>query len=174
MKAPIKSSSDFAEVYSRITLMQNAPMYRLMLLLTEKLGLRPMELAGLETAWFGDNELRIPLGHSKRKQGRSLPINDEILAALALHMQGRVGRVFLNRAGQCFTPLGITKAVKRLYVEAGQRGSAYSGRRTLATRLVDEGANILVVQQVLGHSSPATTLHYCAVTPAMMHRALFA
>jgi integrase/recombinase XerD len=173
MAAPIKTDEQFQEVFSYVSLMQEASKYRLMLLLSVKLGLRPMEIAGLQSAWFAGGELCIPRGYSKRKTGRSLPVSEEILEALDAYLQGRTGLVFLNRQGQAFTALGITKAMSRLYREAGQVGSCYSGRRTLATRLVDEGTNILVVQKVLGHSSPATTMAYVGVTPSMMNKALF-
>jgi integrase len=145
-----------------------------MMLFSIKLGLRPMEMAGLEADWFRGDELRIPVGYSKRKTGRSLPINDEILAALAAHMDERRGRVFLNSRGAPFDANGISMAIRRLYKQAGVKGSAYSGRRTLATNLVDQNVNIAVVSKVLGHSSIATTQSYIGVTDSMMRRALFA
>jgi len=173
MKAPIKSEQEFQVLYGFAAQMERPAMYRLMLLLSIKLGLRPMELAGLDSSWFRSNELRIPLGHSKRKSGRSLPVTQEIMEALAAHMGERTGRVFLNAAGRAFEPRGISEAIRRIYRLSGVEGSCYSGRRTLATKMVDDGVNILVVQKVLGHSNPMTTLHYVGVTDSMMRRALF-
>lgn len=173
MKAPILSEEQFETLLEFARNMQRAPMYELMILLTKKLGLRPMEIAGLETSWFQDATLRIPLGHSKRKGGRSLPVDDTILAALEAHMQGAKGRVFLNARGQVFTPGGITEAIRRIYRMAGVSGSAYSGRRTLATRLVDNNVSIAVVQQVLGHQHLSTTANYIGITETMMRRAMF-
>lgn len=173
MRAPIKTEEELEALLAHTSSMERPAMYRLMLLLSVRLGLRPMEIAGLERTWFRGQELRIPLGHSKRKAGRSIAISDEIADALAVHMGDRTGRVFLNQRGQPFDANGISMAVRRLYSRAGVEGSCYSGRRTLATRLVDQGVNILVIQNVLGHSSPMTTLNYCEVTPAMVSRALF-
>lgn len=173
MRAPIKTDLEFEKLFQHVETMSRPATYRLMLLLSVRLGLRPMELAGLDRSWFGDDELRIPIGHSKRKAGRSLPLSEEILAALADHMGDRAGRVFLNSAGDAFTPHGITLAMKRLYTRAGVDGSCYSGRRSLATSLVDRNINIAVVSQVLGHSSIATTQSYIGVTDNMMRRALF-
>jgi site-specific recombinase XerD len=44
----------------------------------------------------------------------------------------------------------------------------------MATRMVDNKVNILVVQNVLGHSSPVTSMSYVGVTDRMMREALFA
>lgn len=174
MRAPVLEDSQFEKLFIFAAKMDRPKMYGLMLLLTKKLGLRPMELAGMETSWFVGQELRIPLGHSKRKQGRSLPVDNEILAALAAHTQGQQGRVFRNARGDAFTANGISEAMRRIYRLAGVQGSCYSGRRTMATKLVDSRVNILVVQKVLGHSSPATTMSYVGVTDSMMRSALFA
>lgn len=174
MRAPILDEQQFQNVLDYTDSMNRPKMYRLMILLTKKLGLRPMEIAGLETSWFSAGELRIPLGHSKRKSGRSLPIDAEIVEALNLHMAGEQGRVFRNAKGEAFTANGISEAIRRIYKLAGIKGSCYSGRRTMATRMVDSRVNILVVQKVLGHSSPVTTLNYVGVTDSMMRDALFA
>jgi len=173
MRAPIKSAEEFETVFAFAAQMNRPSMYRLMLLMSVKLGLRPMEIAGLDTSWFRNNELRIPLGHSKRKSGRSLPITPDIIAALKLHMQGEQGRVFRNAQGDAFTANGISEAIRRIYKMAGVQGSCYSGRRTLATNLVDKGVNIAVVQQVLGHTNLATTANYIGVTERMMREAMF-
>lgn len=173
MKAPIKNEAEFAALFAHTDKMERPAMYRLMLMLSVKLGLRPMELAGLESSWFRGLELRIPIGYSKRKSGRSLTTNAEIIAALETHMQGRTGRVFLNAFGKPFTARGISDAFRRLYRINEIEGSCYSGRRTLATNLVDKGVSVFVIQQVLGHSHVNTTLSYVSVTPAMMSKALF-
>lgn len=173
MRAPVITEDDFAKLFAFADQMERPAMYRLMLLLTKKLGLRPMELAGMESTWFVGQELRIPLGHSKRKQGRSLPVDSEILQALRDHMGNKWGRVFVNTKGDAFTADGISVAIRRIYKLAGVQGSCYSGRRTMATKLVDSKVNILVVQGILGHSSPETTMKYVGVTDTMMRNALF-
>lgn len=173
MRAPILADDQFDTILSFTAGMERPTMYRLMILLTKKLGLRPMELSGMESGWFVGNELRIPLGHSKRKQGRSLPIDAEILQTLTDHMGGSKGRIFRNARGDAFTANGISEAIRRIYKLAGVQGSCYSGRRSMATRMVDNKVNIAVVSKVLGHSSIATTQNYIGVTDNMMRNALF-
>jgi integrase/recombinase XerD len=173
LKAPIKTAEEFELLFAEALSMERPAMYRLMLLLSVRLGLRPMEIAGLDSSWFRGAELRIPLGHSKRKSGRSIAISEEIREALAAQMDGRTGRVFLNQRGDAINGGGISMAMRRLYRRAGVEGSCYSGRRTLATTLVDKGIPLPVVQSVLGHSNLSTTAHYIEVTDAMVRRALF-
>ena len=173
MRAAILEQEQFDTLYAFAANMKDAPQYTLMLLLTQKLGLRPVEIANMESNWFNDHEIRIPQGSSKRQGSRSLPVNEVILNALQEHMGNRTGRVFRNAKGDAFTPNGISEALRRIYRLAGVRGSAYSGRRTAATNMVDRGVNIKVVQSFLGHQNLATTAAYCEVTPNMLRRAVF-
>lgn len=173
MKAPIKDETEFARLYEEAARMERPKVYRLMLLVSIRLGLRPMEIAGMERSWFRDNTLRIPLGHSKRKSGRTVPVPTEVLDALADLMGNMQGRVFHNAQGEPFTANGVSEAMRRLYKRAGVTGSCYSGRRTLATNLVERGVSIAVVSEVLGHSSLSTTQKYIGVTEGMMREAMF-
>ena len=174
MQAPILTDDEFKVALDSTDRMERPACYRLMLQLSIKRGLRPMEIAGLDSSWFRGRELRIPLGHSKRKSGRTLRVDEELLADLAEHMGDRTGRVFMNAAGEAFDARGISEAIRRVYRRAGVVGSCYSGRRTMATKMVDSGVNIAVVSRVLGHSSIATTQNYIGVTDAMMERAFLA
>jgi integrase len=153
--------------------MERASMYRFMVTLSMKLGLRPIELAHLETSWFIGQELRIPHGKSKRGKARTLPVDEAILGQLQNLMTGRQGRVFRNAAGDVFDANGISMAMRRLFKQAGVKGSCYSGRRTAATNMVDKGVNIRIIQEFLGHTSLATTASYCGVTPKMLRDAVF-
>lgn len=174
MRAPNKTEAEFAALFDYVDSCSDPLKYRLMLLLSVKLGLRPKEIAGLNRSWFRGDELRIPHGYSKGKGGHgSLPVCAEVLAALSAYMGDREGVVFLNRGGRPFDAAGISSALRRLYREAGQEGSCYSGRRTLATNMVDRGVNLLVVQKVLRHSSPVTTQQYVGVTQNMLSKALY-
>lgn len=173
MRAPIKTDAEFEAVLAHTESMERPEMYRLMMLLSIRLGLRPIEIAALDTSWFSPTELRIPIGYSKRGKGRSLPMNNEILDALGAHMGMEQGRVFRNARGEAFDANGISMAMRRLYKRAGVEGSAYSGRRTAATKLVDKGVSIRIVQEFLGHTNLATTANYCSVTPQMLQRAVF-
>ena len=172
MKAPILSEVQWERIAQHVEGMKRPEHYRILLLLIRKLGLRPMELAGLESSWFRGCELRIPLGHSKGGSGRSLPVDADILDALLLHMGERRGRVFLNREGCPFSAHQMSASIRRLMSEAGVQGSAYSGRRGMATKMVEQGASMRVLQKALGHRHLQTTMAYAEVSDNMLRSAL--
>jgi integrase/recombinase XerD len=174
MQAPLLETKDFEKLFAHAETMKRPVMYRLLTVLMRDLGLRPIELAHMQSNWFSGSEMRVPHGQSKRKRPRTLPTSQEIRDLVREHMQGRKGHVFLNRDGNPFSPIQMSDTVRRFFRVAGAEGSTYSGRRTLATRLVDAKENILIVQAVLGHSDPATTARYVSVTQKMVARALFA
>lgn len=175
MKAPLKTTQEVQALYAHAETMREPSKYALLIALTYRLGLRPIEIAQLDTRHFSGGELRIQIGHTKGKRsGRSLPVPSEVMERLAAYMQERTGRVFLNRDGEFMDKQAVSKCLARLYREAGQRGSCYSGRRTLLTQLVERDVNILTVQAIAGHKSPLTTISYVGVTKQMMERALAA
>lgn len=173
MQAPLIETQDFQVLFQHAATMKRPTHYILLLTLMRDLGLRPIELARLESSWFRGGELRIPHGQSKRKRPRTLPISQDIAQALDDHMRDRTGRLFVNREGDAFTPAQMSASVRRLFSEAGVRGSAYSARRAMATRLVDRNINIVTIQHILGHSDASTTQRYISVSTTMMERALF-
>lgn len=173
MQAPIKTDEEFEAVYEYIATMRRADMYRLLMQVSVKLGMRPVEIANFHTNWIRGRELRIPQGQSKGSASRTLPLNDELLEALAAYLQGRTGRVFSNGQGKPFTAKGISDAFQRLYERAGILGSCYSGRRTFATNMMDRSVPLPVISKALGHKSVNTTINYIGVTNSMLERAMF-
>lgn len=108
---------------------------------------------------------------------RTLPLSDETVAALAGYYaeRGRVaGPLIASRrdphAG--VSAHHVSKLVARLMRRAGVKlaggdgRSAHACRHTMATDLVDAGADLLTVQQALGHAQIQTTQTYLrGVTP---------
>lgn len=170
MKAPILSDAEIAQLKAHYA---DRPRDRFLLELIFDLGLRPMEIAGLQADWFRVNELRIPLGHSKRKAGRSLPIQPHHVDMLRTVVGNRAGHVFLNRYGEPMTPAAVSELVRKLFIKAGLTGSTYSGRRGRAQKLLDANVNLLVIQKFLGHSNPMTTLSYVECSANQLRDALF-
>ena len=174
MQAPIKTDEEFSKLFETASQMRRPEQYRFMLMLSIKLGMRPKEIALMDSRWVIGRELRIPLGSSKGKGCRTLYLSPEMLEAYHSHMRGRSGVVFLNEKNQPMKARAISDAFQRLYALSNEQGSCYSGRRTLATNLVDRNVPLPVVQKVLGHSHLSTTARYISVTPRMIEAALFA
>ncbi len=136
-------------------------------------GIRLGELAGLndqdvdpvsdqvKVRGKGRKERFVPLGsHAARALRRYYRQRD---ALLAWTTGGRLA-VFVNRRGGRLTPRGIQLAIKRLFATlAGSRGRelhVHSLRHSFATHLLDAGADLRAVQELLGHASLSTTQVY--------------
>lgn len=82
------------------------------------------------------------------------------------------GRLFISRRGNALSVRGIQFILSRYSGEAGTPGhlSPHSLRHSFATTLVSRGADIRVVQEMLGHSSISTTQRYTHVTTERLTR----
>lgn len=136
-------------------------------------GMRVSELCKLtlETFQVGANSLRL-LIHGKGRKERVLQISTTevvVLAETYLKMFGedicKVGFILINQRRRPLTPQGIRQIVDRHV-----RGIAVQGhitphmfRHTFATALLDGGADIRYIQNLLGHSSISTTEIYTHV-----------
>ena len=74
--------------------------------------------------------------------------------------------VFLNRFGQRISDRSIRKILDKYIKQTGldRRTSPHSLRHSFATHLLDGGANLRVVQELLGHKHLATTQIYTHLT----------
>ena len=134
-------------------------------------GLRVSETAGVTLASLDLERGRVSV-MGKGSKEREVPISDPAAEALATWVEhGRpvlarepVDAVFLNAHGN---PLGV-RDIRRL---VGRYGAALAGRRvtphtlrhSFATHLLEGGADIRAVQELLGHASVATTQRYTHV-----------
>ncbi len=137
-------------------------------------GLRVSELCGLDVddAWLDRGRVRV-LGKGSRE--REVPIGEVAGEALESYLvRGRPPMVpppggsalFFNRRGRRLTPRDVRGLVEqyRRRVLAGRRASPHTLRHSFATHLMEGGADIRAVQELLGHANLAVTQRYTHVS----------
>jgi len=143
-------------------------------------GARVSEAVGLDvddaTRMLSDNDLGLRL-MGKGSKERIVPVGSYAREALdAWLVRGRpqlaglaahaTPALFLNSRGRRLSRESAFNRIEALGKEAGitQEVSPHTLRHTYATHLIDGGADVRVVQELLGHSSVATTQIYTLVT----------
>ncbi len=143
-------------------------------------GLRASELTGLNDSDM-DLDGGVATVRGKGKKERLVFFGPEALAALKqwLLMRARLlgekqrtpsaknkDAVFLNKNGTRLTTRSVGRLLEKYLALAGmdKRTSPHTLRHSFATHLLDHGADIRSVQELLGHRSLATTQIYTHVT----------
>jgi site-specific recombinase XerD len=152
-------------------------------------GLRISELAALDLAWLDlrRGEVRVTgkgrkdriglLGRPAREALTAyLDSGRPVLLARAPHGLALPGEIFLNHFGRPLGVRGLRFRLDRLRRLAGLPAgvSPHTLRHSFATHLLDGGADLRVVQELLGHESLATTQIYTHVSPARLREAYLA
>lgn len=134
-------------------------------------GLRVSELVNLRISHlYADEEYVVVEGKGNKQ--RLVPISQEALEQIRLYMeQTRANQVakrgcddilFLNRRGGALSRVMVFYIIKELCQLAGIRKtvSPHTLRHSFATHLLEGGANLRAIQQMLGHESITTTEIY--------------
>jgi integrase/recombinase XerC len=144
-------------------------------------GLRVSELVGLDVE---DVDLRSGMirARGKGRKERLVPIGSVAIQAVGEYVAGErprllrplggeaVRALFLNRDGTRLSARSVRRVLGRYTRRTGlpSRTSPHTLRHTFATHLLDHGADLRSVQELLGHESLATTQIYTHVTTERM------
>lgn len=143
-------------------------------------GLRVGEVASLTLDGVDLDRGRV-LVRGKGDKEREVPMSDYAVDALDSWlsagrptMSGEDGRsMFFNRKGKPFSGRDIRAMVEQYAgrLLPGRRVSPHTLRHSFATHLLEGGADIRAVQELLGHASVATTQRYTHVSRARLFEA---
>jgi integrase/recombinase XerD len=146
-------------------------------------GLRISELVGLDVDDVDLDEGSVrAMGKGSRQ--RVVPLGRYAVKALSAYMvRGRPAltgprsraALFLNQRGGRLSRQGCTNIVKAMARRAGirKRVTPHMLRHSFATHLLEGGADVRVVQELLGHASVATTQIYTLVTSDRLREVYF-
>jgi len=143
-------------------------------------GIRISELTGLEVEDIdlGEREMRV-MGKGSRE--RVVPIGDAAAAALSGYLSrgrpklagSRAQRaLFLNQRGGRLTRQGVWGLVKKYARRVGleEKMTPHTLRHSCATHLLENGADLRYIQELLGHVSISTTQIYTHVSRGKIRR----
>ncbi|HEX2204934.1 MAG TPA: site-specific tyrosine recombinase XerD [Longimicrobium sp.] len=146
---------------------------RAMLELAYATGVRVSELIGLRVRDLHlDDELVSVFGKGSKE--RLVPVGRRAVGTLAIYLRetrpkldrGKgEGRIFLNARGAPLTRMGVWKILRQHVEAAGieKHVSPHTLRHSFATHLLEGGADLIAVQEMLGHADISTTQIYMHV-----------
>jgi integrase/recombinase XerD len=176
-QAKILTKAQADAVYGYLRLTRYPTRNRTIFLLSLKAGLRAKEIASLRWEMLTDAEGRLADvisltdNASKGRSGRSIPLNKELQAALAL-LKGEADKskrqspyVITSERGEKTSSYAVVNMFAAWYRALGFNGaSSHSGRRTFITnaarRISTVGGSLRDVQLLAGHSALGTTQRY--------------
>ncbi|MCX5912572.1 MAG: tyrosine recombinase XerC [Deltaproteobacteria bacterium] len=140
-------------------------------------GMRVGELVGLSEGDL-DSSLGIVRVFGKGGKERIVPIGEKALEALRVYLEkrdravrkaeekGRKAPIFVNARGGRLTSRSVARILQKHLVRGGiwRKISPHALRHSFATHLLDAGADLRAIQELLGHASLSTTQRYTHVS----------
>ena len=144
-------------------------------------GMRRLELANLKLYDLDTERGTVTIRQGKGRKDRVIPIGDRAAAWLEKYVREARpqlvtepddGTVFLSNAGEPFCLDHLSDLVRE-HVDAagiGKRGACHMFRHSMATLMLENGADIRYIQQMLGHADLKTTQIYTQVSIRQLKR----
>ncbi|MEE3253601.1 MAG: site-specific tyrosine recombinase XerD [Nitrospinota bacterium] len=117
-----------------------------------------LEVGCIRTMGKGSKERIVPIGNMAKKA-----VNNYLLNSRPVLLKGQnAEEIFVTKRGGCMTRQGFWKLLKRYAIQSNIRASVspHVLRHAFATHLLERGADLRSVQQMLGHSDISTTQIY--------------
>jgi integrase/recombinase XerD len=137
-------------------------------------GVRRKELVSLRVSDVNWTAGTAHVREGKWKRDRVVPIGDRALTWLHAYVQQcrntfvryDSGPLFIDLLGKELEPNAVTELVSAALKRVGldKRGACHLFRRSMATGMLEGGADIASIQAILGHADVSTTMIYTPVT----------
>jgi integrase/recombinase XerD len=138
-------------------------------------GIRRMEVINLQLYDLDTERGTLIVRQGKGKRDRVVPIGERAVMWVnryvhevrpQLVMPPDEGVLFLTQAGEALSSIWLTQVVRRYIARAeiGKTGSCHLWRHTCATLMLEGGADVRYVQEMLGHAKLSTTAIYTRVS----------
>ena len=178
-KAKVLTNDEFTRVIKLQTTSNHSKRNIALLYCSFALGLRAKELAALRvedvvatTSGTLVDVIQLRSAYTKGSKQRDVYLsNNKLRKAISDYIAERKPHLgseplFLSQKRGSFSPNTIQMLFARMYKQAGISGaSSHSGRRSFATRLIEQGADIKAVSTLMGHSSISMTAEYVENNP---------
>ena len=139
-------------------------------------GIRVSELCGLNILDVDDNQIKI-LGKGGKE--RVVPVSKQTIKSIDLYLERRCNEnavnncpLFINKKQVRIKRFFVWNIVKKYKILANIEKNIYphTFRHSYATHLLETGADLRIIQELLGHSSISTTDKYTHISQSHLRR----
>jgi len=168
----ILSGTEVLAIFDALTSL----IYRTVVMTLYGSGLRISEACALQVAQLDSQRMLIHVQRGKGNKDRYVMLSPRLLDALRLYWkQTRPPGPYLfpgKIPTQPITPGAVRDALHKAVEKCGlhKRTTPHVLRHSFATHLLESGADLRVIQVLLGHNSIRTTVHYTQVSPLFAAR----
>ncbi len=134
-------------------------------------GMRKGEILGLRWSMLNFGNGAITVEKSKSGKCRSIPMHDRVRETL-MRLEKNGEYVFTKNGGEPMKNIRNPFEAAQKRARICPRCTFHDLRHTFATRLVENGCDLVSVMQFLGHSQIATTMRYSHPSPEHMREAI--
>lgn len=165
---------DVPQLFAHIKNHRDRAIFMLML----RCGLRLEEAANLTLRAIDLRRAQLFIYEGKGGKDRVVYLSGDALEALSTYLKSRsssrVRKVFLVEKGvykgKPLSMRGIQKRMEYYAKKAGLKVSCHQLRHTMATQLLNADADLVIIQDLLGHNQIRTTQRYCKVSNLKVQR----
>jgi len=167
---PLPKQLSHAQVQALFTPIRH-PMDHALYLLILRCGLRVSEVARLTLEAIDWEQAALRIVQGKGRKDRIVYVAPDALAALQTCLAARPAStpgslVFWNqkRPRQALSAKAIQKKMERYAKAAGVKASCHSLRHTFASNLLEAGAEVIAIKELLGHASVTSSERYAKLS----------